>query len=82
MTCDGDGLMNPTKTKNNRKLKLPNGKTGLISHEGDKTLENNLMLKYMLCVPEFKHNLLFVNKLVRNDNCKVTFYPKLYVIQH
>ena len=69
MTCDDDGLINLVETRNNPKLNLPNGKTAVITHVGDKKLENNLVLKNVLLVPEFKHNLLSVNKLVESDMC-------------
>lgn len=67
MTCNVDILMNLTETKNNPKLNLPNGKTSVITHVGDKKLENNLLLKNVLYVPEFKHNLLSVNRLVQTN---------------
>lgn len=60
MTSDSNGLINLTATKNNPKLNLPNGKTYVITHVGDKKLECNLFLKNVLYVPEFKHNLPYV----------------------
>lgn len=43
--------------------------------------KNNLVLKNVLCVPSFKHNLLYVQKLVEDSKCKVNFQPEFCLIQ-
>ncbi|KAL2939149.1 Retrovirus-related Pol polyprotein from transposon RE1 [Bienertia sinuspersici] len=57
------------------KINLPTGKTTSITHMGEVTL-SNLQLKNVLYVPEFRHNLLSVARLVKDENCQVMFYPK------
>ena len=74
MTCDLSLLSEFEETKNKPKINLPNGKTNVITHTGIVRLENNLKLQNVLCVPEFKHNLLSVNKLVQQERCRVIFY--------
>lgn len=39
-----------------------------------------LHLKEVLVVPDFKHNLLSLNKLAKNENCRVHFYEEYCVI--
>ncbi|VFQ62855.1 unnamed protein product [Cuscuta campestris] len=65
---------------NRLKINLPNGNTSDITHCGGVKLKNGLNLKKVLVVPEFKHNLLSVNKLVSSEDCKVDFYAGHCVI--
>ncbi|KAL2902329.1 Mediator of RNA polymerase II transcription subunit 17, partial [Bienertia sinuspersici] len=44
-------------------------------------LENGLVIKDVLLVPEFKHNLLSISKLLREENCKAMFHSKFCLIQ-
>lgn len=81
MTSDVGNLIKPVEANDKPCINLPNGKTIGISHVGDVSLENNLNLKKVLCVPSFRHNLLSVNKLVQHDGCNVTFYPNYCIIQ-
>uniref|UniRef100_A0A803MJC4 Retrovirus-related Pol polyprotein from transposon TNT 1-94-like beta-barrel domain-containing protein n=1 Tax=Chenopodium quinoa TaxID=63459 RepID=A0A803MJC4_CHEQI len=67
--------------KGNTKINLPNGGTAKITHIGIVLLKNGLHLKNVMCVPEFKHNLLSIHKLVRDEKCIVKFQPELCVIQ-
>ncbi|KAL2936373.1 Retrovirus-related Pol polyprotein from transposon RE2, partial [Bienertia sinuspersici] len=52
-----------------------------LSEGGDVRLKNSLLLKVVLYVPNFKHNLLSFNKLVKRDKCEVVFYPDVCKIQ-
>ncbi|KAL2921868.1 EARP and GARP complex-interacting protein 1, partial [Bienertia sinuspersici] len=52
-----------------------------ISHTGSVILENGKKLKDVLLVPEFRHNLLFINKLVKDEGWKAVFHSKYCVIQ-
>ena len=69
------------KSPKKPRINLPNGETVNITHTGEVRLNNNMVLKEVLCVPEFKHNLLSVNKLILQNNCKVIFYNDMCVIQ-
>ncbi|KAL2933741.1 Retrovirus-related Pol polyprotein from transposon TNT 1-94, partial [Bienertia sinuspersici] len=68
-------------TPNNAKINLPNGKTAAITHVGTVLLNCGLTLKNVLCVPEFKHNLLCVSKLAQDNDCEFKFTSKLCLIQ-
>ena len=52
-----------------------------ITHEHNVELKNGLKLKNTLCVPSFNFKLLSVSKLVKDNDCMVTFYPKCCVMQ-
>lgn len=80
MTSTLSTLSNPMPTPLAPKINLPTGATASISHIGQVHLPNGIVLKNVLCVPHFKHNLLSVQKLIREDDCEVQFYPKYCVI--
>ncbi|XP_056689150.1 uncharacterized protein [Spinacia oleracea] len=69
------------RSRNEPKINLPTGHTSSISHCGKVKLENGLNLDNVLYVPEFKHNLLSVQKLATNAQYKVHFHSNFCVIQ-
>ena len=73
-------LIDAVKSKREPKLNLPTGDTSVISHTGQVKLENNLMLKNVLYVPTFKHNLLSVQRLIKDTGCKINFYDTYCMI--
>ena len=73
-------LIDAVKSTREPKLNLPTGDTSVISHSGKVKLENNLMLKNVLYVPTFKHNLLSVQKLIKDTGCKINFYETYCMI--
>ncbi|KAL2939003.1 Retrovirus-related Pol polyprotein from transposon RE2 [Bienertia sinuspersici] len=81
MICDENQLSNVIRPKRNSKINLPDGKSVGITYVGTLTLENQLELKHVLCVPEFKHNLLSVTRLTKDNNCKVVFGANVCLIQ-
>ncbi|KAL2895584.1 Retrovirus-related Pol polyprotein from transposon RE2 [Bienertia sinuspersici] len=81
MICDENQLSSVVKPKRNSKINLPDGKSVGITYVGTLTLENQLELKHVLCVPEFKHNLLSVKRLTKDNNCKVVFGANVCLIQ-
>lgn len=80
MTSRYDQLINPVMACNKPRINLPNGKTAEISHVGSVCVNNGLKLRNVLYVPEFKHNLMSVSKLLQNENCEVVFKPEYCVI--
>uniref|UniRef100_A0A803MRG5 Retrovirus-related Pol polyprotein from transposon TNT 1-94-like beta-barrel domain-containing protein n=1 Tax=Chenopodium quinoa TaxID=63459 RepID=A0A803MRG5_CHEQI len=58
------------------KTNLPIGKTTSISCTRNMVLKNGLKLHNVLCVPKFKHNLLSVGKLMKDNACEVKFNLK------
>lgn len=75
MTPRPDFLNKATPILNSSLINLPNGDTSVISHTGTVTLPNGLHLDGVLCVPNFKHSLLSVQKLVKDNACQVQFFP-------
>lgn len=68
-------VSNPRPVKVLHKINLPNGESSSISHCGSIALENGMVLRDVLVVPDFKHSLLSIKKLIDTENCKVNFYP-------
>lgn len=55
-------------------INLPNGSQAAISHIGTVILPTGLKLQKVLCVPKFQHNLLSVQKLIKDSGCTVHFF--------
>ncbi|KAL2899000.1 Retrovirus-related Pol polyprotein from transposon RE2 [Bienertia sinuspersici] len=81
MICDINQLSNKKEIEKAGRINLPNGKSSKITHCGTVNLKNSMKLKRVLCVPKFKQNLMSVNKLMKQENYRVTFYPEFCVIQ-
>jgi len=62
-------------------IKLPNGNQVLVTHVGDVHLSNDLTLKDILAVLDFKYNVLSISKLCRDSNCVVVFYDEIFLLQ-
>lgn len=74
MTSHVSGLVDP-KSTTGLHITLPTGSQVAISHVGAAVLPTGLRLEKVLCVPNFKHNLLSVQKLIKDSNCAVHFFP-------
>ncbi|XP_074337483.1 uncharacterized protein LOC141674676 [Apium graveolens] len=61
-------------------INLPTGDIVSISHSGTVILETGLMLKKVLYLPNFRHILLSVQRLVKDSRCQVQFYSTHCVI--
>ncbi|KAL2904693.1 Retrovirus-related Pol polyprotein from transposon RE2, partial [Bienertia sinuspersici] len=81
MTANPHILFEKEPVKGKTKINLPTGKSTCITCKGKVKLENGLVIKDVLLVPEFKHNLLSISKLLREENCKVVFHSKFCLIQ-
>lgn len=69
-------LSNIRPAGSNLTINLPTGAVSKITHVGDVKLENGLILSNVLLVPQFKHNLLSIHKLARDNNCDIQFTPQ------
>ncbi|KAK9674062.1 hypothetical protein RND81_12G208500 [Saponaria officinalis] len=74
MTCKFETFENVQKVQRKLKISLPDGRYVLVTHRGDVSLENGIKLRDVLYVPEFKQNLLSVQKLAHDNQCFVTFF--------
>ncbi|GKC90760.1 cysteine-rich receptor-like protein kinase 8 [Tanacetum coccineum] len=81
MTPHSDYLQTPVYLQFKPHINLPNGHTSVISQIGNAKLNNGLVLKDVLLVPDFKFSLLSVSKLAEDAKCFVTFYSQFCVIQ-
>lgn len=60
---------------------MPDSNALEIACVGRYKLDNGNTITNVLCIPEFKHNLLSVSKLTRDLKCVVTFFLDLCVMQ-
>lgn len=74
-------LEDAVRSKGVSKINLPTGDTSLITHYGTVKLKNNVTLANVMVVPGLKHNLLSVQKLAKDENCKVNFQAGFCIIQ-
>ncbi|XP_074293809.1 uncharacterized protein LOC141620974 [Silene latifolia] len=60
---------------------LPDGTTKLVRYSGDIQLHPLLILHDVLLIPDFKHNLLSVGKLLSSSHMLIHFYVDHCIIQ-
>lgn len=80
MTCDTTLLDKMTVFSGGHNINLPTGEGVVISHKGQVSLVPKLTLQNVLVVPSFKHNLISVQKLLKDNACEVQFLPSHCVI--
>lgn len=73
-------LESPVPVTRNTHINLPTVSTVKITHTGAIIILNSLSLNDVLCVPNFKQNLLYVQKLIKRSNCEVKFFPSQCII--
>lgn len=76
MTPSLSKLSEVVQVQNSPRINLPTGDTTKITHMGRTSVAPGLTLKNVLCVPNFKHNLLSVQKLIKDGNCEVQFFAR------
>ena len=81
MIANLDKLHDVKQLSHKPKINLPNGGVAYVTHVGDTWLSDGIKLKDVLFVPEFKQNLLSVQKLCQSDNCCVLFHKDYCVLQ-
>ncbi|KAL2939351.1 Retrovirus-related Pol polyprotein from transposon RE1 [Bienertia sinuspersici] len=81
MVCDFSLLRHPVEVRSKPKIALPNGKSVHISHMGEVLLKNGMKLKNVMYVPDFKQNLMSVNRLIKQTGYNVVFNDDLCIIQ-
>lgn len=62
-------------------ITIPNGERVEIEGRGDYILKNGTKRRGVLHVPKLNRNLLFVNKVSKDLQCVVTFFPNFFVMQ-
>ncbi|KAK9751154.1 hypothetical protein RND81_02G246000 [Saponaria officinalis] len=73
MTSQLETLENVKELSKGLKINLPDGRYVQVTHKGDITLKNGLKLKGVLYVPEFRQNLMSVQRLAKENQCYITF---------
>lgn len=69
ITSSVNKLSDVMRVQNSPKMKLPTRATGEITHKGNLKLIVDLSIRNVLCEPKFKHNLIYVQKLAKDENC-------------
>lgn len=80
MTPHLQNLQAPVPVRQGTHINLPTGSTAAISYTGTVAISPTLSLNDVLCVPNFKHNLLSVQKLLKHNSCEVKFLPTHCII--
>ncbi|KAL2922077.1 Retrovirus-related Pol polyprotein from transposon RE1 [Bienertia sinuspersici] len=81
ITAQREYLENVEKTTGNTLIDLPNGESAVATHSGTVNLNDRLTLRNVMYVPAFKHNLLSVQRLTKENSCEVQFKEKCCMIQ-
>lgn len=81
MTSYSDIMINPHAIEYPVHIILPDGTSKPIHTVGDVQLNEDLILKDVLYVPEFKYNLLSVSKLVCEGKLSAHFHKEFCVLQ-
>ncbi|KAK9689780.1 hypothetical protein RND81_09G080500 [Saponaria officinalis] len=76
-----DILTNVKAVNEKPKINLPNGRCVRVTHRGDVKLNNGLLLRKVLYVPEFKQNLLSVQKMIKDTECELSFFDSYCCVQ-
>lgn len=74
MTPNLSALINSRPFNLAQNINMPTGATAAITHTGMVCLTPDLILKGVLCVPGFQHNLLSVQRLIKDGHCEVQFF--------
>ncbi|XP_074352312.1 uncharacterized protein LOC141691472 [Apium graveolens] len=74
MTPHHSAIFNPSYLLSNQRIQLPTGDSVIISHSGQAQLIPDLALYNVLCVPIFQHNLLSVQKLIKDGKFNIIFH--------
>lgn len=80
MTSHASSLVNAASLVGTHNISLPTGAGVGISKKVQVHLTLTLTLNDVLCVPSFKHNLLSVQRLLRENKFDVQFFPTYCVL--
>ncbi|KAK9715337.1 hypothetical protein RND81_06G158300 [Saponaria officinalis] len=81
MTAQLETLENVKELSKGLKINLPDGRSVQVTYKGEIMLNNGLRLKGVLYVPEFKENLMSVQKLAKENECYITFFDSHCYVQ-
>ncbi|XP_075084737.1 uncharacterized protein LOC107819354 [Nicotiana tabacum] len=81
MISNNQLLLNGIEIGSSGQVQMPTGETARITHVRDCDMPGGELLKDVLCVPNFKFNLLSVSKVTKDLNCCAVFYPDFFVFQ-
>ncbi|KAL2942992.1 Retrovirus-related Pol polyprotein from transposon TNT 1-94 [Bienertia sinuspersici] len=74
-------MRNTRESLSHLKINLPNGQTSIVTHKGEVVLANEMSLNNVMYIPAFNHNLVSVQKLTEEEDCKIIFHSRYCIIQ-
>lgn len=81
IACDKDLLESLRNIDLGPPVKIPDGTSVPVKSVGSARLLNGIKLERVLYIPEFKCNLVSVDRLIRELNCILIFFRDFCVIQ-
>lgn len=75
MTCSSQKFISYTTCPSNRKIVITDGTTTTTANQGNVYISDTLILKNALHVPKLSTNLVSIQKLTIDYNCRVIFHP-------
>ena len=79
--CNMSMFKNLKTLNNGYRIGLPDGTMKIVNHIGDIMLTEGLHLKNVLYVPDFKHNLLSLSRLLESKDMIIVFYKEGCLLQ-
>ncbi|KAL2903590.1 Retrovirus-related Pol polyprotein from transposon RE1 [Bienertia sinuspersici] len=80
ITNEREDMRNISVVEKNTSINLPTGESATVVGKGEVSLCKNLNLKNVMLVPSFKHRRISVQKLNKDNNCKVMFLPHCCIV--
>ncbi|KAL2929715.1 Retrovirus-related Pol polyprotein from transposon TNT 1-94 [Bienertia sinuspersici] len=80
MCGDKEKLVDLENMTSDAKIDLPNGNKASVTHKGTVKLNNDLVLRNVMYVPSFNHNLVSVQRLIKENDCEVKFQANYCLI--
>lgn len=80
MTDSAQNIVDSIIINESSPVYVPNGKSAKATRVGKAHLGGSYILKYVLSMPDFKCNLIYVAKLMSDLNCRVIFHSNLCFI--
>ncbi|KAL2892564.1 Retrovirus-related Pol polyprotein from transposon RE2 [Bienertia sinuspersici] len=80
MTGDLRKIIHPCELSASPAITLPNRDSAVVTYKGKVLLKNDMELKDVLYVPSFNHNLLSIQKLLKENDWKVEFRKRSCII--
>ncbi|KAL2945178.1 Retrovirus-related Pol polyprotein from transposon RE1 [Bienertia sinuspersici] len=62
-------------------INLPNGESSVVTHNRNVKLENGICLRNVMYIPDFKHNLMSIQKLTQDTEYRAIFQSNFCIVE-